>query len=146
MDYCARGEHTEWEVRHKLDKFKLSEEEEDSVIKELLSEKFLDPERYAKTFSKDKFLLNQWGKIKIRKALEQKRLDEASIQKGLQAIDSGAYKDQLKKHLKTKLKTIKDKNIFIRKGKLFRYAAQKGFETDLIYKFIDELMEKNSDP
>lgn len=140
MSYCARGERTETEVRQKLDRFELTAEEMSGIFQNLRSEGFIDHDRFARMYCREKFSQNQWGKIKIRKALERKGLDESSIQKGLQEIDPEAYQDLLKTHLMSKLAKLKDTNIFIRKGKLFRFAAQKGFEPDLIYRLIDEVM------
>lgn len=133
---CSRSEKCISEIREKLAALPVNEDQADEILASLQKDKFIDESRYAETFVRDKFKFNQWGRLKIRQVLHLKSISEENISSGLKQIDDENYFQLLLKLLKEKNNQIKDKNPYSRKGKLFRFAAQKGFESDLIYKAI----------
>ena len=84
--YCAYQERTQQEVRDKLYALGLHRDEVEEVLTELIIEKFVDEERYAKAFASGKFRLNKWGRIKISYVLRQKKLSEYCIEKALREM------------------------------------------------------------
>ena len=139
QNLCSKSEKCSSDIRQKLKFYKLDDSDMDEIIQSLTSDKFIDDQRFSLFFSRDKFKFNQWGKRKIRQSLFQKGIPEATIKECLNQINEKEYKDLLLKLIAQKNKTIKDTDSFSRKGKLFRFAAQKGFETDLIYQAIEEV-------
>ena len=135
--YCAYQERCHSEVKEKLYSFGLYKKDVDELLSELITENYLNEERFAILFAGGKFRIKQWGRIKIKYALKQKQVSEYCIKKALAAIDENDYKKTLAKLFEQKLKTLKaEKNIFIKKRKLQDYLLQKGFEADLIRKLI----------
>ena len=107
--------------------------EVDELLSELISENYLNEERFAIQFAGGKFRIKLWGRIKIKYALKQKQVSEYCIKKGLACINETDYKKTLQKLFDQKLKTLKgEKNIFIKKRKLQDCLIQKGFETNLV--------------
>jgi len=104
------------------------------VIKDLEDENFLDEERYARAFAVGKLRHNKWGRNKIIYALKEKQIPDLTIQIGLQAIDDDEYIQVLKGVLSSK--TVQGKDEFSRNNKLVRYAAQKGFQFELVWKVL----------
>jgi regulatory protein len=138
--YCAYQERCHSEVKEKLYSFGLYKNEVDELLSELISDNYLNEERFAIQFAGGKFRIKQWGRIKIKYALKQKQVSEYSIKKALKAIEENDYNKTLVKLFDQKLKTLKaEKNIFIKKRKLQDHLLQKGFETDLIQKLIAAL-------
>lgn len=136
--YCAYQERCHAEVKDKLYSFGLNKNDVNELLSELISENYLNEERFAVLFAGGKFRIKQWGRVKIKYALQQKQLTPYCIKKGLLAIDENDYNKTLAKLFEQKLKTLKsEKNIFIKKRKLQDYLMQKGFETGLIRKLID---------
>jgi len=115
----------------------------DRILITLENEKFIDEARYSGTYTRDKLRLNKWGKVKIRYMLLQKKIPEYIISNALDEIDDGYYSDILNEELLKKRKSIRGSNAFELRGKLFRFAQQKGFETGLIYSLLDDIL-KNS--
>ena len=135
--YCAYQERCHKEVKEKLFSLGMNKKETDELLSELISENYLNEERFAIEFAGGKFRIKQWGRIKIQYALKQKQVSEYCIKKALKEIDEYDYKKTAQKLAEQKLKTLKsEKNIFIKKRKLQDHLMQKGFETSLISKLI----------
>ncbi len=138
---CSRSEQCSADIRKKLVAFELSEEAVDEIIIELKNEKYLDNERYAKAYVKDKFKFNKWGRIKIRYNLRMKGISENNIQTALDEIDGEKYKTVLIKIMKAKAKTIKKKSNFEKMGSIIRFAQTRGFEPELIHRYMNSVLE-----
>ena len=91
---CAKQERCRSELRHKLEAWGV---ENEAVLDQLVTEGFLNDRRFAEHFVVSKLRQNGWGRIKIRRALEEKELSEADIETGLGAIDEEEYRDTLRK-------------------------------------------------
>ena len=133
---CSQTERCSADIREKLERWEVSEKDRAEVIAWLKNEKYLDDSRYASFYVRDKFRFNRWGKIKIRFMLKQKQIPGELIDRALEDIPEEEYLEACRQLLKTKLKTIKDKNQFTRKAKLLRFASQRGFESEVIYEAI----------
>jgi regulatory protein len=124
------------DIREKLKTWKVSEKDADKIIQVLTREKFLDDARYAAFYVRDKFRFNGWGKIKLRVMLNQKGIPGPLIEEALAQIDPELYRETCARLITDKAATLKETNQFKRKGKLFRFAAQRGFESDLIHQIL----------
>jgi len=140
MALCSRSEKCRSEIDNKLIAWGISSgSDREKIINRLVSDNFLNERRYATNYANDKYRFNRWGKVKIRMMLKTKVIPEEIIEEALSGISDQDYTDRLREELKARKRTIKSKNQFDMKGRLFRYAASKGYEYDLIYKVIDEL-------
>lgn len=135
--YCAYQERSHSEVKEKLYSLGLYKKEVDELLSELISDNYLNEERFAIQFAGGKFRIKQWGRNKIKYALKQKQVSPYCINKALASINESDYNRTLVKLFEQKLKTLKsEKNIFIRKRKLQDHLIQKGYETDLVYRLL----------
>jgi regulatory protein len=138
--YCAYQERCHSEVKEKLYGFGLYKKDVDELLSELISENYLNEERFAIQLAGGKFRIKQWGRVKIKYALKQKQVSEYCIKKALAAIDEKEYYSTAEKLFEQKLKTLKgEKNIFTKKRKLQDYLMQRGFEIDLIRKLMAKI-------
>lgn len=139
--YCAYQERTQDEVRKRLQKWEVWGDEADEIIAELISQNYLSEERFAKTYAGGKFRMKNWGKMKIKQELHRRGLSEYSIQQGMKEIPEASYLAGLKELLvKKKLllqRTETDK--FKLKQKLVRFALGKGYESELVWKTVENL-------
>ncbi len=140
---CSKGEKCEYDIRQKLKQWEVSEQNADAVIQYLISEKFIDNQRYTTAFVRDKLKFEKWGKLKISAHLKQKRIPEKLISSVFSEIDKISYKSNLEEILKSKLKTEKEPDKMKLKQKLFRFAASRGFESDLIMQIINKIVSEN---
>ena len=144
---CAQAEHCEQEMRDKMKRWELDEMVQNRVIDRLTEERYIDNERYARAFVKDKIRYNKWGRRKVQQALWMKRIDTDIQQRVLDEIDENEYLDVLRPLLKQKRKSIKAGNDYELNQKLVRFALSRGFTFDIIRQClnVDEIDEYEED-
>ena len=137
--YCAYQERCVKDVRDKLKTFDIPEEEKTKILDYLLDNRFVNDERFAKSFVRGKVNQSGWGMNKIRFHLIQKGIDKELIDNALGQTDEEVYRQRLIDILKTKSKVIKADSDFEKKRKLAAYAMQKGFESNLVWEVLKDL-------
>ena len=138
--FCSYQERYQQEMRDKLYEWGLFPDAVENLIAQLITENFLNEERFAKAYAGGKFRIKKWGRIKIKLELKKRHISDYCIRKGLQEIDPDAYLLTLKQLIEKKLKETKDKHPLLRKSKVARYIASRGFEQDLIWDHLSETM------
>ena len=141
---CSRSEQCIMSCKEKLAKWGTEKNDAEKVIQYLLKEKYIDEKRYARYFTKDKHQLSHWGRTKIAHALQAKQIPQNYIESALEEIDEENYSDQLQSLLNNKIKSIKYKSLYDLKGKLYRFALSRGFESSLALKAIDTAIKNNN--
>ena len=141
---CAQAEHCEQEMRDKLKRWGFDESVQNRIIERLVRERYIDNERYARAFVKDKIRYNKWGRRKVQQALWLKRIDKDIQQRVLDEIDDNEYLSVLRPLLKQKRKTVKAESDYELNRKLVRFALGRGFTFDIIRQCldVDEEMEE----
>ena len=134
---CAQAEHCQWEMLEKMRRWELPEEEQARVMQRLVSERYVDDERYARAFVKDKVRYNKWGRRKVEQALWQKHIDEDIRQRVLDEVDDSEYLAILKPLLQQKRRSTKAANDYELNQKLVRFAVSRGFTFDIIRQCLD---------
>lgn len=139
--YCAYQERTQDEVRQRLKKWNVWGEEADELIAELISMNYLSEERFAKTYAGGKFRIKNWGRMKIKQELQRRGLSTYSIEKGMNEIEDKAYVEGLRALLAKKkaLLSKTETDAFKLKQKLARFALGKGYESELVWKELENL-------
>ena len=133
---CAQAEHCEQEMRDKMKRWEIDEMAQNRIIQRLVEERYVDNERYARAFVKDKIRYNKWGRRKVQQALWMKRIDNDIQQRILDEIDDKEYLDVLRPLLKQKRKSIKVDSDYELNQKLVRFALGRGFTFDIIRQCI----------
>lgn len=134
---CAQAEHCEQEMRDKMKRWGMDVEAQNRVIERLAQERYIDNERYARAFVKDKVRYNKWGRRKVQQALWMKRIDDDIQQRVLDEIDDAEYLKVLMPLLKQKRKSIKAANDYELNQKLVRFALSRGFDYGVIRQCLD---------
>ena len=139
--WCAYQERAQQEVRDKLYDFGLNKEEVEQLLTRIISEGFVNEERFAISFANGKLNQLGWGRIKISYALKAKRVSDYCIKKALKSLDEGKYVQMLEDAYEKRSKIEKEKHPLKRKYKLMAYLSGRGFEQDLIGQIIKEASE-----
>ena len=134
--YCAFQERCHKEVRYKLIEHAIYGDLLEEIISDLISNNFLDEERFARTFARGKFRMKQWGRNKIKQELKLRDVSVYSIKAAMTEIDGDEYLSVLSNLIAKKERTTTFKNQFDKKKKLTDYALSKGYEYDLIAEMI----------
>lgn len=138
--YCAYQERAHLEVKNKLYEYGLYKTDVEEILSELITEGFLNEERFAKAFTGGKFRMKNWGRIKIVHELEAKGLTKNCIALGLKEIDPDDYLKTLRQLLEKKSRQVAELNPFAKRDKLATYVIQKGFEPDVVWPIVKELV------
>lgn len=140
--FCAYQDRCHKEVRSKLLKLGVYGDTLEEVIMELILEKFLDEERFARSFVRGKFRIKRWGKNRILRELKMRNVSPYCIKKGMEEIEADIYLKTLEEVLVKKNRLLKEPNEFKRRNKLAQYAIGRGFEPNLVWEEVKK-MEMN---
>ena len=136
---CSSKECCTYDIRQKLASYGCDDNEANEIVRYLTKEKFIDDGRFAKAYAKDKFRFGKWGRIKIGYALRTKKIADNLIADALNEIAEDEYAETLRDLLKEKKKSVKAKDNYELNGKLFRFAASRGFESELTLQILKNL-------
>jgi len=139
MAQCSHKELCRDDIRKKLSLWGVGNDDIEKIIGILIREKFIDENRYASAFVRDKFKYNKWGKVKIASHLKSKKIPSEIIGPALDSIDHEHYIIFLRGLLEVHRRTVKAKNQMDLKAKLLRFALSKGFESSLVYDILNDL-------
>lgn len=140
---CSRQEKCCSDIRKKLENWHLSFDEKDKIIQSLIDDKFLDEKRYTGFYVRDKYKFNKWGRIKISHHLKQKQIPEYIIMEAFDSISEKLYEENLEEILASKLRSTREEDLYKLKAKLYRFAQSRGFESNLILRYIEKLVHKD---
>ncbi|MDR0348090.1 MAG: RecX family transcriptional regulator [Tannerella sp.] len=143
--YCSAAERCIYDVRKKVTSHGGSAAVAERIIAYLVKEQFIDESRFCRSFVSDKFRFNRWGRIKINSELRKKEIAPALIEEALGNIDEESYAETLQELLKSKQKTVRSRNEQDLFGKLYRFAAGRGFEQHVIANQLRLLLKNNDD-
>ena len=134
---CARSEHCQHEMQEKMRKWGMTDEAQARVMQRLVGERYVDDERYARAFVRDKIRYNKWGRRKVEQALWMKRIDDDIRERVLGEIDDDEYISVLRPLLNQKRRSTKAQSDYELNQKLVRFALSRGFTYDIIRQCMD---------
>ena len=137
--FCAYQERAQQEVRDRLYELGMTKSEVEEILSNLISDNFLNEERFAIQFAGGHFRIKQWGKLKIQHALQQKRVSPVNIKKSLKSIDEIEYIKVMESLATKKWNSLKGERGLGRMAKTQAFLYQRGFETALMQSFLQKL-------
>ena len=137
---CAMSEQCCHDVK-KMKRWEVTDEMAERIVARLVKEKFIDEERFARAFVKDKFRYNHWGRVRIEQELKMRKIAPKHIEMGLEELKEEDSLGALREMIQKKLPTVKGKNEYEIRGKLIRFVLGRGFAMDDIMKIVGGLDE-----
>ena len=135
---CASNEKCLYDVKQKLKSWGLIDIF-DEIADELIDEKYIDELRYAESFANDKVKFSYWGRKKIRYTLIGKGISDSTIDSALKSLNLEEYRQVVEKELNKKMRSLKEEDAYKKKQKVFAFAAQRGYEGDLVSDILGDL-------
>lgn len=139
--YCVYQDRCHKEIVSKLYDYKMIPQTHDIIIVHLIEHNFLDEERFAKSFARGKFRIKKWGKSRIIRELKLKDISAYNIKTALKEIDEIEYIDTFNKLALKRFEAIKETNKQKKRKKLADYLLYRGWESNLVYAKINELID-----
>ena len=138
--FCAYQDRCHQEARQKLRELRCFGHEAEEVICDLIAEKYLDDERFARSFARGKFKIKRWGRMKITRELKQRDISAYCIKKGLSEIEEEDYLQTLEDELLRRERIEKaGLHPYLKRRKLADYMFQRGYESYLTWEVINRL-------
>ena len=138
--YCSYQDRCHNEVENKLSKFNLISQAKDQILFNLINEDYLNETRFCKSFVRGKFKIKNWGKRRIIQELKSRKISEFNINKGLSEINEIEYLEKFENLFNKKLSSLENLNRIDKKKKIFSYLQYRGWETNLIYEKINQIL------
>lgn len=133
---CAQAEHCEYEMQEKMRRWEIADDALARVMQRLITERYVDDERFARAFANDKVKYNKWGRRKVEQAMWLKHIAEDIRQRVLDSIDDEEYIAILRPLLQQKRRSVKAHNDYELRQKLIKFAIGRGFTMDIIKQCI----------
>lgn len=140
-NYCVYQDRCHKEVEQKLREFNLIPEAKELILLSLMKDNFLNEERFSKSYARGKFRIKNWGKQRIVRELKFRGISAYNIKTALKEIDEQEYLATIYRITENRNNVISESNIFKRKKKLIDFLMRKGFENDLIFKTVNEIVK-----
>lgn len=139
---CSQGEKAPQDIYEKAKNWGLQEPEAARLVARLIEENFLNEERYAKAFANDKFRFAHWGRVKVAYALRAKGISDSIIALALEEkVEDKDYQETCLDLLKGKMRDMSLPLSQQDRAKLYRFAAQRGFESAIISRCLSKLVK-----
>lgn len=139
--FCAYQERCHSEVIAKLYSLKMTSDEIDSIVVQLIDGNFLNETRFACSFARGKHRIKHWGKIRITNELKAKQISSTNITLALKEIDPEEYEATFEQLSERYWDSIIEKNTLKKRKKFCDYLLRRGYESNLVYDKLKDLEE-----
>lgn len=139
--FCAYQERCHDEVVTKLYSLKMTRDEIDIVVVQLIEGDFLNETRFACSFARGKHRIKHWGKIRITNELKARNISSTNITLALKEISSEEYFETFENLAERSWNSISETNLLKKRKKFCDYMLRRGYESNLVYEKAKELEE-----
>jgi regulatory protein len=136
---CSRREYCLSDIRKKVMTLLDGDESgTQTVLDQLVEQKYVDDLRYASAFARDKSSIAGWGEVKIRYMLAAKGISRDIISEALAEIDEQKALGRLEKLISNKARSLTgDPQI---RMKLLRFGLGRGYSYDEVSSVVEQLL------
>tara|TARA_B110000967_G_C18582979_1_gene410613 strand:- start:93 stop:566 length:474 start_codon:yes stop_codon:yes gene_type:complete len=139
--YCVYQDRCHKEVISKLYDCNMIPETHDIIIVHLIQHDFLNEERFSKSYARGKFRIKKWGKVRIVRELKFRNISAYNVKTALKEIEESDYFNTFNTLALKKFDTITESNPYKKKKKLADYLLYRGWESNLVYEKVNELIK-----
>lgn len=125
------------EIREYLIRKKQNEEYIEPAIERLIKAGYLDDERFAKAFIKDKLMFTNMGDYKIKKELEKLGVSPEIIENSITEIDDNLLEEKIKKIIDKNIKTNKKYSGAALKNKIYNHLITSGYSKSKVIEILN---------
>ena len=140
--FCVYQERCHAEVVSKLYSLKMTTDEIDIIVVQLIENNFLNETRFACSFARGKHRMKSWGKIRITNELKARQISSTNITLALKEISSEEYETTFENLSQRCWDSINEKNILKKRKKFCDYLLRRGYESYFVYDKAKELETK----
>lgn len=148
MYSCAKSERYISDIRRSLYRWRMNKEDYDPIIERLVREKFVDEERYARAYVREKMNCSGWGRRKIELGLRAKGIPKETIEEALRQIEPERQTEKLELLLYRRLLRERDKakSTYELRTRLLRWGVGRGYDFSEVQQVLAQIMAEDYDP
>lgn len=139
--FCVYQDRCHKEVISKLYDCNMIPETHDIIIVHLIQHDFLNEERFSKSYARGKFRIKKWGKVRIVRELKFRNISAYNVKTALKEIEESDYFNTFNTLALKKFDSITESNPYKKKKKLADYLLYRGWESNLVYEKVNELVK-----
>jgi regulatory protein len=136
---CSKAERSTGDARRLMYRWGVAPAEQQKILDSLIAQKFIDDERFAAVYVREKVRFSGWGVYKIRAALSAKGIAREVIDRALEGLDGEVMDERLHKQLLRKATQIKASTEYEMRTKLMRYALSLGYDYDTVSEAVAKI-------
>ena len=140
-NYCIYQDRCHKEIREKLYTMRMIPEAIEQITIHLIEEKYLNEERFARSFARGKFKTKKWGKTRIIRELRSREISKNVIDLALTEINEDDYIATFKALAEKRMTQLTSENDkYKKRKKLADYLQYRGWPMHWIYEKATELI------
>lgn len=145
LGYIETRLRTEKEIIKYLEKKGYNTNTISDVLNRLKSNNLINEVKYVEAYTNDKINLSSYGPFKIKRDLSDLGISIEVIENYLNAIDDEVWSNKLDKIIDKKVKSMKNKSLYMIKNKLRTDLTILGFDKDMINLKLNSLDKNDED-
>jgi regulatory protein len=146
MRLASKAEKSSGDARRLMRLWGLEKEEADKVLAQLIELKFIDDERFASAYVREKLRFNGWGEHRIRAGLFMKGVARDIANAAIaEHVEHEENDERLVTKLARKLKFVKGASQWEKRSKLTRYGLSLGHDYDTVKEAVDKVFKAADD-
>lgn len=145
LGYIETRLRTEKEIIKYLEKKGYSTNTISDVLNRLKSNNLINEVKYVEAYTNDKINLSSYGPFKIKRDLSDLGISIEVIENYLNTIDDEVWSNKLDKIIDKKVKSMKNKSLYMIKNKLRADLTILGFDKDMINLKLNSLDKNDED-
>lgn len=144
---CSRMERCTSDVRRSMIRWRMAQENFGPIIDSLIQDKFIDEQRYAAAYVRDKLSGGGWGRLKIEQGLRAKQIPRQVIEEALGQIEPEGQQQKLEDMLRRRYlrESPKATNMYALRTKLMRWAMGRGYDYESILGAMRRITSEDMD-
>tara|TARA_B100001250_G_C19612176_1_gene705457 strand:+ start:110 stop:583 length:474 start_codon:yes stop_codon:yes gene_type:complete len=136
-NFCLYQDRCKKEVITKLKSLGVETKMIEKIVLNLLNQDLLNEIRYSKNYSRGKFRIKKWGRLKIYQELKKRNISEFNIKIGLKEIEEN-YVSACEELVKKIWHSNESRSLIEKKKKIWDYLRYRGWEKSLIFDQIEK--------
>ncbi len=142
---CAMSEYCTGEVKEKLYRWGVPASAHSGILERLVAGRFVDDNRFARAYVRDKSVYGKWGRRKIAMGLMAKHIGRDVVAEAMEEIDEERYFENLCSILRTKMRTVKAETDYELRMKLYQRGIQCGYESSFVSRAVSQVIKGESE-
>lgn len=141
MKYASRAERSSGDALRLMAGWGVPEPDRKAVLDRLVEMKFIDDDRFARAYARDKSRFAGWGVYKIRSGLAAKGIAKDVAERALAELDGSEGAEKFREVMARKAASMKkDEPAHSKKAKLMRFGLSRGYEYDKMIDLIEDIL------